>query len=590
MTWSMAAPALTSSFAPLLRRPDASSWRRIFELRTQSIRERIFFAVAAGLAAAALTRDAWALIWIVASCAAVAGERYIWDLAARRLDAGRSAPLRLACACVFVVAAVFGALSLLLWGKLGLHGPVIGALFLSAILLASIISLRTAPALVAVSILPSIGYLALAPFANGDVTSLTQAAAVVASVGFLAVFAWSTWVRMYKADEAERAAQEAARAAGLAAERAQAAKSAFLAGMSRDLRTPISMVLGAAAMLRRADLNAEHRATVDAMLDAGDVLVTVLDDILAAASADPTDARISIAATSPAQIAQGVVRTWRPRAEDKWLELFLDIDPSADVAVETDAARLKQILFCLVSNAVRFTDAGGVRVRVSGAKPAAGRMLLTFSVADTGPGFAPGRAEAMLEGRAVGPGDGGGGSLARCRALARALGGDVTAETAPGEGATFTLTLDEVISSDDAQVDASPANAATRLRVLVVDDHPVGRRFATEILSEIGAHATPATTGREALDLLESTSFDLVLLDLNMPELSGYDVVRALRTGGHPAAGVPVIALTAAAGAEDRARCAEAGMEGFVAKPITAAELFGEICRVLEAVDLRRAA
>ncbi|NDC57585.1 MAG: response regulator [Alphaproteobacteria bacterium] len=585
MTWPMAAPELTTSFAPLLRRPDARAWRRLFELRTQSIRERIFFAVAAGLAAAALTRDAWALIWIVASWAAVAGERYIWDLSAKRLDAGRSAPLRLACACVFVVAGVFGALSLLLWGKLGLHGPVIGALFLSAILLASIISLRTAPALVAVSILPSIGYLALAPFANGDVTSLTQAAAVVASVGFLAVFAWSTWVRMYKADEDERAAQEAARAAGLAAERAQAAKSAFLAGMSRDLRTPISMVLGAAAMLRRADLNAEHRTTVDAMLDAGDVLVTVLDDILAAASADPTDARISIAATSPAQIAQGVVRIWRPRAEDKWLELFLDIDPTADVVVET-----KQILFCLVSNAVRFTDAGGVRVRVSGTKQASGRMLLTFRVADTGPGFEPGKAEALLEGRTFGSGDNGGGSLTRCRALARALGGDVTVQTAPGEGATFTLTLDTVVSGADAQVDVGPAQAATRLRVLVVDDHPVSRRFAAEILSEMGALSTPANTGREALDLLESTPFDLVLLDINMPELSGYDVVRELRAGGHPATGVPVIALTAAAGAEDRSRCADAGMEGFVAKPITAAELFGEICRVLEAVDLRRAA
>lgn len=568
------------------RVPDQDDWMRVADMRIGSITERRVFAIAAGLIAAVLYKDVWALAWIAAAIAAVSLERPFWRWALARVSEGRP-PHLAAAALVFAVAGIYGALSFVLWTEPGPSGDVIGALFLSAIVLSSVLTLRFASILVLAAVTPTALYLGVMPLIWTPPTTFEGALALVISVVFIIIFSVSIWWRMVQSDAAERHARRSAEAARVAAEHAKASEAAFLAGMSRDLRTPMSMVLGAAAMLRRADLKAEERATVDAMLEAGDVLVAVLDDILQGVSAK-SETRIKLAAISPAQIARSILGTWRPRAEDKWLELFLDLDPSAEDPVHVDPARVKQILFSLVSNAVRYTDYGGVRVHVAAAHHGDGRRLLTFRVADTGPGLTLAKAEAYLAGRADG-GMGASGSLARSRALARAMGGDITVETSPGEGAAFTLTLD-VADGASENDEADAEFALQRLAVLIVDDHQMSRQFAASLLRELGAQCVLAESGPAALALLAQHPFDLVLLDINMPEMSGYDVVRALRASGGENAATPVLALTAASTQEDRRRCAASGMQGFVAKPVVAADLFAEVWRVLDERAARRAA
>lgn len=583
--------ALTEAVHRLMRLPDAAGWLRLADVRVASARERIVFAAGAGCVAALLYGDIWALAWMAATLTAIGFERLMWLRVRGGIAAGRPAPALALGAAVFALSAVSGSLALVLWRNHAEGGDVVAALFLSAILLSALVTMRAVPPLALASAAPAIAYVAVAPLMLGGPLDETRAATVLAGLVFLLAFTASIWTRLAQADRAERTALEATQAAQAEAERAHAAKSAFLSGMGRELRTPISMVLGAAALLRRADMAPDDRATVDTMLDAGDVLVAVLNDILDAARLEAGEARITLAPASPAQIAHGVVKTWRPRADDKWLELFLDVEESAHVGVMLDAARVKQILFCLVSNAVRYTDHGGVRVQVSATPSGEGRQVLTFRVTDTGPGLTEARAQAVLEGRAAIGADGSGHSLARSRRLARAMGGDIMAESVVGDGATFTLTLDADVARDDATpAEPHQAPAAAALRVLIVDDHAVSRRFAAGLLGELGAHCTLTGDGAEALSALRDGRFDLVLMDINMPEMSGYDVVRTLRASGFASAATPVIALTAAVGPDDRRRCFEAGMEGHVAKPVSAADLFAEIFRVLDAAGARRAA
>lgn len=583
--------AFTGALAGLTRLPDAAGWRRVADIRLASIRERMIFATGAGAVATLIYQDMWALAWIAATLTTIILERMMWRHVNAELAAGKTPPAAQLAAVAFVQSWVSGSLALVLWRNHEAGGDVVAALFLSAILLSSMVTLRAAPPLAIASAVPAIAYVALAPLMLGGPLDAARFGAILAGLVFLVAFAGSIWTRMAQADRAERLALEAAQEASAEAARAHATKTAFLSGMGSELRTPISMVLGAAALLRRADMSPDDRATVDTMLDAGDVLVAVLNDILDAARVEAGEARITLAPVSPAQIAHGVVKTWRPRADDKWLELFLDVDESAHAGVMIDAARVKQILFCLVSNAVRFTDHGGVRVQVSATPSGEARQLLTFRITDTGPGLTEARAQAVLDGRAAPAADGSGLNLARSRRLARAMGGDILAESIVGDGATFTLTLDVDMARDDAApAEPQQAPAAAALRVLIVDDHAVSRRFAAGLLGELGAQCTLAGDGAEALALLEVGRFDLILMDINMPEMSGYDVVRTLRASGGAGAVTPVIALTAATTPDDRRRCFEAGMEGHVGKPISAADLFAEIFRVLDADAARRAA
>ncbi|HCR13756.1 ATP-binding protein [Solidesulfovibrio sp.] len=368
------------------------------------------------------------------------------------------------------------------------------------------------------------------------------------------------------------------------AERANRAKSDFLAKMSHDIRTPLNAVIGMTDLTLGSELAPAQRDALETARESAGILLDLISDILDISkiearklelASEPFDLRRTLAAT---------VRAMRPQAARKGLALHLAVAPDVPRFVRGDQIRLRQILVNLVGNAVKFTQAGGVSVslRRLAAATAENAAQLAFAVADTGIGIAPARlgrifdmftqADATVSRRYGGTGLG----LAICRELARLMGGNIAAESAPGRGSTFRFTLPLPEAQPVAHGAEPPAAAGlilpaeTPLRILLAEDNPVNVKVAATYLGRRGHTFVVAQNGREALDLLARQPFDVIFMDLEMPECDGFEATRRLRAGeaGPMNRSRPVIAMTAHALSGVRQRCLEAGMTDYLAKPL----------------------
>ena len=381
-----------------------------------------------------------------------------------------------------------------------------------------------------------------------------------------------------------------------AADSASAAKSVFLANMSHEIRTPMTAILGFADILSDPGQRREEReACVETIRRQGEHLLAVINDILDLSKIEAGKLTVERVACAPGSVLQDVAALLRGRAEAKGITLDV-ASGGLPSEVHTDATRLRQILINLVGNAIKFTESGGVRVEARVVSP--DRLLI--EVADTGLGmteeqlgrlFQPfTQADSSTTRRYGGTGLG----LAISHRLAGLLGGDLTARSAPGAGTTFAVTIDTRPPAGRATEPQPPARASggvplPRLegRVLLAEDGPDNRRLFTHILERAGATVTVADNGRAALELARGGGFDLLILDMQMPELDGYSVARRLRASG---SALPVIALTAHAMTGDRERCLEAGCDAFATKPIDRRALL-ELCgRVIAERGARMAA
>jgi hypothetical protein len=531
----------------------------------------------------------WALAWGAVQLVVTAADRAIYRGVRLRAGAGQAPDLRWLGPWAFFVGAVSASFAVVIWQAEPQRGDMIAAVFLAVVSLSSVISLRASGVLVLAALAPASALAVVATSAlvrqNGhhqtDYLPLIGAA-------FFTALAFTIWKRMRDADLATEAALADLAKARARAEAASQAKTRFLKGMSNGLRTPMTAVLGSAELLRRTELSSDARAHVEAVLDAGDVLVAALNDILDIAKVEAGQVQIVAAAADPRVLARSVVGAWKSRAEAKWLELFLDIEAGVPEAVMIDSVRVKQLLYNLISNAVKFTDHGGVRLVVSAKAISDVAMELRFSVIDTGRGLNEETLASALQGGpkpGAEPGDAlssAGFGLSVCATLAKLMGGRLDVETSPGAGSAFTFVLPALIASAEAiaQQEALPAADGLKLKILVAEDHAVSRKIIGALLQQFGAEAAFAADGREALDLLTETRFDAVLMDLQMPELSGISVMRALKAKPGPNQDTPVIALTAAAMPEDRELCFAAGMVGHVSKPIDPRRLFSELAQV----------
>ena len=389
-----------------------------------------------------------------------------------------------------------------------------------------------------------------------------------------------------------KAAEERARAAQRAAEEANQSKSRFLAMMSHEIRTPLNGVLGMTQLLLQKSLPPAATDMVRVISQSGEALLAILNDLLDLAKIDAGQLTFELVEFDVNAMALGARNTFTALAQKKGVSFNLEVSPAAAGAWLGDPTRLRQILYNLISNSLKFTERGQILVSLTIAD-----SILTIKVRDTGIGIAPDRMAALFDpfvqaDRTITRKYGGTGlGLTICRELAELMGGEISVESVLGEGSVFTanVPVNRVTGSDVAIAPSRPVEApelarSWNLKLLIADDNQVNQLILQTMLLPMGFELTTVDDGRAALDALKQDAFDIVLMDVQMPVMDGISAVREYREFEKEACRppIPVIAVTANVMAHQVTEYEEAGMSGMVEKPIQFAALVAEIGRLLD--------
>ena len=525
------------------------------------------------------------LAWTVAQAATIVAEHRHLGLIARggppAQRAARRAPwLRILATTLYAAAAFL----LFARGDLGVR------LFAFSIMCASMVHVLMrhyrSPVILAASLSPYLFILTVVGFgmtraelARGH---WLTAAAPGLTILMMAVQFWSARGQLAGAWNELMTARLAAEERERAAEAANRAKSQFLATMSHELRTPLNGVLGMAQALRNDRLTPVQQQRVNVIRRSGESLLTVLNDLLDLSKVEAGALELEVAEFDLEHLARGVAAAYQPMAEQKGLTFALEIAPAARGAYLGDAPRIRRMLQSLCDNAVKFTEAGGVLLGVDREDD-----RFVFRIADTGIGIGRDDLEHLFEGffqadststrRYGGTGVG----LAICGRLASLMDGMIEASSTPGEGSAFTLRLPlrrvEAPAAAPARTAPAPAAQPVELRVLAAEDNITNQLVLKTLLAPAGIAPTMVVNGREALDAWESQTWDIVLMDIQMPEMGGVEAARRIRAREQQTgrARTPIVAVTANAMTHQVVEYEAVGMDGVVAKPFDIGKLFG---------------
>jgi len=376
------------------------------------------------------------------------------------------------------------------------------------------------------------------------------------------------------------------------ADAANVAKSQFLANMSHEIRTPLNGVLGMVQVMELGELPDEQRERLETIRESGDTLLQVLNDVLDFSKIEARKLEINPVEFDVEDLVAGVISTYAESAAKKGLALTSAMAPSAAGVWFGDAVRVRQILMNLVSNAIKFTDRGSITLEVAGSESG-----LSFVVVDTGIGIAEAEAPKLfnkfsqVDDSATRRFGGTGLGLAICRELAELMGGEIGVQSLPGAGSRFRVSLPLRKRSEARRAaPARPAPAAARLdrpadrpvRILAAEDNPTNQRVLAALLDSLGVDLTIVVNGRQAVEAWRSDAFDLILMDIQMPEMGGVAASQLIRAaeaelGLEP---IPIIAVSANAMSHQVEEYLKAGMTAHVAKPID----FRALCSVINDV------
>jgi signal transduction histidine kinase/CheY-like chemotaxis protein len=549
-----------------------TAYSLVSQVRYRELKTRIGLAAFIGCTAWFVVPSIWPLAWFAAVLATQALDWAVFSRFRRKPEwEPDRAYIVLSCATTILGVAVYSAMSAYMWFYGGDVGRVFAMVQCAGGLLHVSLHMHYARPILISAVVPHATYFLGLPVFTA-ITSQNWHELLITIGCILYMSHLVVTVRQSSSTTgALQAARDAEQSARRKAEVASAAKSDFLAVVSHEIRTPMNAVISAANLLRRTRLDGQQREHVSMLIDAGDVLMGLLNDVLDFSKIEAGKMELESADMIVRDRLATAVRLWEPRAMANGVRLRVRIAPDVPAAVRTDPLRVQQILFNLMSNAVKFTHDGEIGIAVSWVE---GR--LTMAVSDTGCGIPADRlgqifnsfeqADVGTTRRYGGTGLG----LSISRKLAELMGGSLTVESIDGEGSTFTLILPMAAVENAQAQPVRPVETSGSLvgqSILAADDHEVNRRILQLLLEPHGCRLTLVENGAEALEAASGQRFDAILMDMQMPIMDGLEATRRIRAG-EVNGDTPVIALTANALDVHRAAWDAAGVHAFLTKPI----------------------